>query len=82
MKRKDFNTEEESNRYVHRRNTLLKKNKFDISTKEILQIKERDKVCVYCKSKVKLELDHTIYINVIYLKGLNIFVHQLVKVLK
>lgn len=44
----------------HRRLALIKSPKCDLTNKRIKQIYKRDKVCVYCSSDKKLELDHII----------------------
>lgn len=44
----------------HKRMTLKKKCKFELTIQQIKQIKNRDKVCVYCGSEKQLELDHII----------------------
>lgn len=44
----------------HRRLSLLKMRETDLTSKKIKQIFERDKVCVYCGSSNKFELDHII----------------------
>jgi len=44
----------------HRRISLIKERPFDLSNEKIRKIIERDKVCVYCGSNIKLELDHLI----------------------
>ncbi len=47
-------------KYVHKRLSRIHGSKFTLTKKQIKEIKERDKVCVYCGSSVKLELDHII----------------------
>lgn len=44
----------------HRRLALIKKRKTDLTNKKVKEIFNRDKVCVYCSSDKKLELDHII----------------------
>ncbi len=44
----------------HRRLALKKQRKTDLTRKKIREIFERDKVCVYCNSSDKKELDHII----------------------
>ncbi|MCG3218557.1 MAG: HNH endonuclease [Candidatus Heimdallarchaeota archaeon] len=49
-----------SDKFVHKRLTLLRDNEFDLTVDEICKIKARDKKCVYCNGDGKLELDHII----------------------
>jgi 5-methylcytosine-specific restriction endonuclease McrA len=50
----------ESTRANHKRMTLKKKCQFELTIKQIKQVQKRDKVCVYCGSDKRLELDHII----------------------
>jgi 5-methylcytosine-specific restriction endonuclease McrA len=44
----------------HRRLALIKERPCDLNNEKIIEIFNRDKVCVYCGSNIKLELDHII----------------------
>ncbi len=48
------------NKQNHRRLVLIKERPCDLSNDKIKRIFERDKVCVYCGSSKKLELDHIV----------------------
>jgi len=50
-------------RHNHLRLSKKFGNEFNLSAKEVREIKERDKVCVYCGSDNRLELDHIIPIS-------------------
>jgi 5-methylcytosine-specific restriction endonuclease McrA len=44
----------------HRRLAIIKERPTDLTSDKILEIINRDKVCVYCGSNIRLELDHII----------------------
>lgn len=48
------------NKQNHRRLALIKERPCDLSNDKVKRIFERDKVCVYCGSSKKLELDHIV----------------------
>jgi len=48
------------NKQNHRRLALIKERPFDLSNEKVKRIFERDRVCVYCGSSKKLELDHIV----------------------
>ncbi len=47
-------------KHNHRRLALIKERPFDLTKEKIEEIFRRDKVCVYCGSDKKLELDHIV----------------------
>jgi len=62
-KQKYYNSEKGKLNFIyhnHRRLSLMKNSKTDLTNKKVKQLFERDKVCVYCGSDKKLEMDHII----------------------
>lgn len=47
-------------RHNHKRLATIKERPCDLTNDKIKEIFERDKVCVYCGSNIKLELDHIV----------------------